>query len=81
MEDGAHPLVALLGSVRVDKFRYGPEKPLVVLRAQWPVERALKVLLRHSITCAVCVPCPALPRSLPLSFALRVPPIHTRAFR
>jgi hypothetical protein len=48
-----HPLVALLSSIRVDKFRYGPDKPLVVLRSHWPVERALKVLLRHSITCAV----------------------------
>lgn len=48
-----HPLIALLSSIRVDKFRYGPDKPLVVLRSHWPVERALKVLLRHSITCAV----------------------------
>lgn len=50
-----HPLITLLSSIRVDKFRYGPDKPLVVLRSHWPVERALKVLLRHSITCAVSV--------------------------
>lgn len=52
VEADKHPLKALLASIRVDTFRYGPDKPLVVLRSHWPVERALKVLLRHSITCA-----------------------------
>ena len=48
-------LRALLLSRRAEEFRYGPDKPLVVLRAQWPVDRALRVLLKHNITAAVRV--------------------------
>jgi hypothetical protein len=47
------PLVKVLTSTLAGSFRYGTEKPLVVLRSHWPVERALKVLLKHNITSAV----------------------------
>ena len=43
----------LLGAKPAGLFRYGPDKPLVVLRSHWPIDRALKVLLKHNITAAV----------------------------
>ena len=46
-------LRALLASKAAEEFRYGPDKPLVVLRSHWPVDRALRVLLKHNITAAV----------------------------
>lgn len=42
----------LLGAKPAGLFRYGPDKPLVVLRSHWPIDRALKVLLKHNITAA-----------------------------
>ncbi len=47
------PLRTLLASKSTEAFRYGPDKPLVVLRSHWPIDRALKVLLKHNITAAV----------------------------
>ncbi len=54
-------LQALLDSKYAEAFRYGPDKPLVVLRAHWPIDRALKVLLKHGITAAVSRLAPRVP--------------------
>ena len=53
MADSYPSLRALLASKSTEAFRYGPDKPLVVLRSHWPIDRALKVLLKHNITAAV----------------------------